>query len=331
MKNTTYEVIAIEKLTPDPKQPRQHIDDEAVKEMAISIQNEGLINPIEIDEDFVIVTGELRLKAAKIAGLTEVPVKILENLSLKNRHIRQMQENLHHNSMSAYDTAVGLNNVRISLPGTAIGDKKEKGGYRHGTQGIKELHELFGMPETTISEFLSLLKAKGPLMEALKDPSFQRTKVAAIKKAPKKYQKEFEQLIATQKNIPRDTVRLIVKALRRADKYGQDANAEILLNENFEGLSVIDAAAKINGIVPDKASKTKKTTDVDKLISEKAIDLVELLNKHPLGRFDDYHRPLVRERLMTLGICLEKYFKGTGNDLAITQSRLVDVHELSAS
>lgn len=326
----TYKVIAIEKLTPDPKQPRQHIDDEAVNEMAVSIQNEGLINPIEIDEDFVIVTGELRLKAAKIAGLTEVPVKVLENLSLQKRHIRQMQENLHHNSMSAYDTAVALNSVRISLPSTATDAKKESGGFRHGTPGIKELHDLFGMPETTISEFLSLLKAKGALKEALKDPSFQRTKVAAIKKAPKKYQKEFEQLIATQKSIPRDTVRHIVKALRRAEKYGEDANAEILLNENFEGLSVADAVAKINKIFPEK-SKNKKPTGVVELTSEKVIELIELLNKHPLGSLDDYHRPLMIEKLTTLGACLKKYFRGTGEDMEITQDNLFVAHELSAS
>lgn len=305
-----YKTIAIGELKPDPEQPRKHINEEAVKEMAVSIKSEGVINPIEVDGKFNIITGELRWQAAKIAGLKEVPVKVLKNLSLKKRHIRQVQENLHHNSMSAYDTAVALDKIRKTFLTPAAEVKKGSGGFRHGKHGVKELHDLLGIPETTISETLDLLGVSDELKEALKDPSFQRTKVTAIKEAPVKYHKKLEHVIAIQKNIPRDTVRHIATALRRADKYGEDDKANKLLDENLESLNVVEAVAKINKIVPDEMSRVKEPADAYKFTSEKVVELMELLDDHPLTSFDDFHRPRQVGNINALGFYLQAYLKG---------------------
>ncbi len=70
--------IPIEKIKPDVNQPRQYIDEEDLKGMAQSIVTEGIINPIEVDKNFVIVTGERRWRAAKIAGLKSVRAMIIE-------------------------------------------------------------------------------------------------------------------------------------------------------------------------------------------------------------------------------------------------------------
>ena len=76
-----YISIPIDKIRPDKNQPRKSFDEDALKGMAVSIKNEGVINAIEIDEKFIIITGEQRWRAAKIAGLKEVPVKIIENIT----------------------------------------------------------------------------------------------------------------------------------------------------------------------------------------------------------------------------------------------------------
>ena len=65
----TIENIQISKIRPDKDQPRKYIDPEAVEGLAESYKNQGLINPIEVDKDNVIITGELRYQAAKKAGL----------------------------------------------------------------------------------------------------------------------------------------------------------------------------------------------------------------------------------------------------------------------
>ncbi len=86
--------VLLSKIKPDKNQPRQTIDEEHIKEISQSIVTEGVINAIEIDENNVIITGEQRWRAAKLAGLKEVPCKILK-ITPELRFRRQVIENLH--------------------------------------------------------------------------------------------------------------------------------------------------------------------------------------------------------------------------------------------
>ena len=65
---------AIADVVPDPSQPRKHFDDEAITRLAVSIKAKGLLQPIRVMLDkkrhmFIILTGESRWRAAKLAGL----------------------------------------------------------------------------------------------------------------------------------------------------------------------------------------------------------------------------------------------------------------------
>lgn len=74
--------MAIEKLVPNPKQPRQIFTKEALQELSDSIKEKGIIQPILVrkisDGKFEIIAGERRWRAAQLAGLTEVPAVIKE-------------------------------------------------------------------------------------------------------------------------------------------------------------------------------------------------------------------------------------------------------------
>ena len=76
--------IAIEKLVPNPKQPRQIFSKEALQELANSIKEKGIIQPLlarkNSDGSFVIIAGERRWRAAQLAGLTEVPVMLKDSV-----------------------------------------------------------------------------------------------------------------------------------------------------------------------------------------------------------------------------------------------------------
>ena len=65
-------MVSVDSIRPDPDQPRKEFDEAVLEEMKISILKSGIINDIEIDENSVIVTGEQRWRAAKMAGLKEV-------------------------------------------------------------------------------------------------------------------------------------------------------------------------------------------------------------------------------------------------------------------
>ena len=92
-------MVAVGELVPDPNQPRKTFNPEDVESMASTIEAQGVINPIEIDGDNVIVTGQLRWMAAEKAGLSEVPCILWEGDANK-RFERQLIENLNHHALS---------------------------------------------------------------------------------------------------------------------------------------------------------------------------------------------------------------------------------------
>ena len=73
--------LAIDKLYPNPEQPRKEFDKERLEELAGSLKRHGMVQPIvarKYGERYMIVTGERRYRAAKLAGLDKVPVVVRE-------------------------------------------------------------------------------------------------------------------------------------------------------------------------------------------------------------------------------------------------------------
>jgi ParB family chromosome partitioning protein len=69
-------------IAPNPKQPRSRFDDETLNELAASIREVGILQPIVVrrtDQGYEVVTGERRLRAAKLAGLVMVPVVLRDS------------------------------------------------------------------------------------------------------------------------------------------------------------------------------------------------------------------------------------------------------------
>ena len=83
------EEIAVNEIRPNPNQPRKNFDDEALNELATSIKTHGIIQPIVVNKDdtgYMIIAGERRWRASKIAGLDTVPCVV------KNYTERQIKE-----------------------------------------------------------------------------------------------------------------------------------------------------------------------------------------------------------------------------------------------
>lgn len=104
--------IAIERIQPDPDQPRQTFDEEALDELAESIRLEGLLQPIAVRyvehaDQYVIVHGERRWRAAQRAGLTEMPA-IVRDVPDDRRLVQQLMENVVREDLNAVDRAAAL-------------------------------------------------------------------------------------------------------------------------------------------------------------------------------------------------------------------------------
>ena len=76
--------VSLERIYPNPDQPRKYFDEGKLQELAMSIKEQGLIEPMVVtyrpqaDKDFMLIAGERRWRACKMAGLTAVPVRRLE-------------------------------------------------------------------------------------------------------------------------------------------------------------------------------------------------------------------------------------------------------------
>jgi ParB family chromosome partitioning protein len=74
--------VNVESISPNPMQPRTEMDDESLAELAVSIREHGLIQPLIVRRDeeggYTLIAGERRLRAAKMAGIEELPVVVKE-------------------------------------------------------------------------------------------------------------------------------------------------------------------------------------------------------------------------------------------------------------
>lgn len=88
-------LVPIDEIYPNPNQPRKYFDEAALNELAESIRQHGLINPITVNDDGVILAGERRYRACLRLGIKEVPVvrmngsfeiSLVENLQRQDLH-----------------------------------------------------------------------------------------------------------------------------------------------------------------------------------------------------------------------------------------------------
>ena len=146
-------LIAVDKLQANPKQPRTQFDDESLGELAESIREKGVIQPIiaedQGDGSYTIVAGERRYRAAKIAGLTEVPV-ISKDFSDDEKLEIALVENLQREDLNPIDEAI------------AIDSAMRNAGY---TQ--EQIAQRLGKSRPAIANSLRLLKLNAEMRKAL--------------------------------------------------------------------------------------------------------------------------------------------------------------------
>ena len=102
--------IKITKIEPDKEQPRKRFDEEKLDELANSIKQYGVIQPIIVtlkDDYYQIIAGERRWRAAKKAGLKEMPCIVRENDESKNKEIALI-ENIQREDLNPIDKARGF-------------------------------------------------------------------------------------------------------------------------------------------------------------------------------------------------------------------------------
>ena len=162
--------IDITEITPNPTQPRTQFDEEALDELADSIRQLGVIQPITVkksgDGKYIIISGERRWRAAQRADLTSLPAYIRE-VDDENLHAMALVENIQRQDLNAIEIALGMQRLidECNLTQDALSEK-------------------VGKKRSSVSNYLRLLKLPDEVQLALKEGLISMGHAKAIAGAP---------------------------------------------------------------------------------------------------------------------------------------------------
>lgn len=108
--STRVQYIPLGRIRPNPQQPRRSFDEEGLAELAASIRSCGILQPLTVrraGEGYELVAGERRLRAARIAGLREVPCLVAQ-VGEEDSALLALMENLQRRDLDCWEEAVAI-------------------------------------------------------------------------------------------------------------------------------------------------------------------------------------------------------------------------------
>ena len=162
--------IALEKIYPNPDQPRRTFDEEALEELALSIKEHGVISPItlrkESNSHYMIIAGERRFRAAKIAGLTAIPAYIR---TAKDEQVMEwaLIENIQREDLDAIEIALAYQRLMDEYNLTQ-----------------ERMSERVGKKRATVANYLRLLKLPAEIQLGIKEKKIDMGHARAILGSP---------------------------------------------------------------------------------------------------------------------------------------------------
>ncbi len=146
-------MVSIHSLRGNPEQPRRNFDESALLELSASIREHGIIQPILVEDDgaggYLIVAGERRFRAAKLAGLEEVPVLVRSFSDAKRLEVA-LVENVQRSDLNPIEEAEAYRKL-MDLTGLSQDGVAEK----------------VGKSRSTVANALRLLKLPSDVREAI--------------------------------------------------------------------------------------------------------------------------------------------------------------------
>ena len=158
--------VSIDAIRPNPNQPRRDFDEEAMQELADSIQEIGIIQPITVrdmaDGTYIIIAGERRWRASQMAGLITIPAYI-RTVDDENMMEMALVENIQREDLNSLEIALAYQHLMEQY-----GLTQEK------------LSERVGKNRATVTNYLRLLKLPATIQMALKNRELDMGHARAI-------------------------------------------------------------------------------------------------------------------------------------------------------
>ena len=222
--------VDIQSIVANPFQPRKLFNDDSLQELSSSIKEYGIIQPLlvrRIQEGYELIAGERRLRASKLAGLTEVPV-IIRELDDKEMAELAMIENLQREDLHFLEEALGYQTLIASFGLTQ-----------------DELARRLGKSQSTIANKLRLLKLPGDVQTSVIDDSLtERHARALLKLEDAQVQRQVLDTVRQKSLNVRDTENLIEEVL---EDISREMSKKVTPRQNVVTI-IRDARIFINSI-----------------------------------------------------------------------------------
>jgi len=214
--------LGIDSIDPNPMQPRSVFHQERLQELAQSIRTNGIIQPLVArrrGERFQLVAGERRWRAAKLAGLSEVPVVVREFADDKLLEVTLI-ENIQREDLNAIEIAHALERLHKDLALTH-----------------EEIARRTGKDRTTVTNMLRLLRLPGDVQALIAEHRLSMGHARAILGLPTpELQRQAAEKVTAQGLSVRQAERLVnrmteTREPKSADEVEQDPNVKAAVQE----------------------------------------------------------------------------------------------------
>ena len=214
--------IRIEEITPNPYQPRVHFNEVALKELSESIKRHGLLQPIIVIEKadgYMLLAGERRLRASKLAGFTKIKA-IVADIESKNLRELALIENIQREDLNPVELAIAYKELIEE--------------YKITQEGLSEvIHK----SRTQITNTMRLLSLSEQTKKYLSDGTLSQGHGKVLVGLDPKDEALVVNTILGQKLSVRDTELLVKKLKNTEEEIGQKLKTKPLdLSENFTAI-----------------------------------------------------------------------------------------------
>ncbi len=268
--NAVYE-IELDKIFPNPNQPRKAFDEVALRELADSISVHGVITPIVLNRDgdrYMIIAGERRFRASKLAGKTTIPAIIRD---YDERQVKEISliENLQREDLNPIEAATAMQQLMQDYDMTQ-----------------EELSGRIGKSRSAIANTMRLLTLSSPVIRLVETNKLSAGHARALVTLPNEVQaaiaekavkdklsvRDIEQAVRDYYNPPEDT--------KKAKREKMQAQMSVELKDMVSRMQR-DFGTKVSAIGNDKKGRIYidyyTRDDLDRLV-----EILELIEKNTI-------------------------------------------------
>ena len=206
--------LSVSAIAADPEQPRRHFEDAALQELAESIKEHGVLQPIIVTpkgDGYEIVAGERRFRATKLAGLSEIPVVIRTMTGQKQLEV-SLIENIQRRDLNTIETAMAYAKLRdqFNLSAEKISERVHK-----SPSAVINTMRLLKLPKEAV-----VALAEGKLTEGQARPLIGQDEALIIEVIPRIIAEQWSARKVEQYMVN------VKKQLKSADPVADDISAQ---------------------------------------------------------------------------------------------------------